>query len=183
MTDADAFAAFLRANDVAQVEMGIAEEVNRWLDSPFQWLMMLPSRSRGKAGEVLVSAWLRGLSYKVERSLGTQYDRLLEGHSIEIKFSTLWKSGEYVFQQIRPAQDYEQVFALGVSPSTAAAWLIPKDVAVAHASPQHGGSAGRDTLWLRIKAAAPPAWMNDYGGTLEGAEAVIRRLRHPPQSN
>jgi len=179
VTDAEAFEAFLLANDTAQVEMGVAEEVNRWLDSPFQWLMMLPSRSRGKAGEVLVSAWLRRLSYKVERSQGTQYDRLLEGHSIEIKFSTLWKSGEYVFQQIRPAQEYEQVFALGVSPNSASAWLIPKTVAVAHASPQHGGAAGADTLWLRIRAATPPAWMRDYGGTLESAEAVIHRLCRP----
>lgn len=177
MSEPDLLSSFLAANDAAQEELGVADEVNKWMDSPFQWVMMLPSRSRGKAGEVLVTTWLRGLSYRVEKAQGSQYDRLLEGHSIEIKFSTLWKSGEYVFQQIRPAQEYEHVFALGISPSSVSAWLIPKAVAVAHSVPQHGGAAGKDTLWLRIRASSPPAWMDDYGGTLPRIEAVIRTLR------
>lgn len=183
MNEPDAFSTFLRANDQAQEEMGVADEVNRWVDSPFQWLMMLPSRSRGKAGEVLVSAWLRDLSYRVERSQGSEYDRLLEGRKVEIKLSTLWKSGEYVFQQIRPAQDYEYVLALGVSPSSASAWLMPKNVAVAHSTPQHGGFAGKDTLWLRIRANSPPSWMSEFGGSLSHVEAVVRALRDGTPSN
>ena len=44
---------------------------------------------------------------------------------MEIKFSTLWKSGVYKFQQIRD-QEYDAMVLLGISPFSAACWIVPK---------------------------------------------------------
>jgi hypothetical protein len=40
---------------------------------------------------------------------------LINGHRVEIKFSTLWQEGIYNFQQIRD-QNYEYAVCLGISP-------------------------------------------------------------------
>jgi len=119
---------FLKANEDAQVEMGLRERVSPWAGSPFEWLMSLPSRSRGKAGEVLAAAWLARNGHRVASPTSADHDRRVNGAKIEIKMSTLWTGGNYVFQQLRD-QDYEYVFLLGISPTTASAWFVPKAVA------------------------------------------------------
>jgi hypothetical protein len=40
-----------RPNEDAQVEMGLPERVSPWVGSPFEWLMTLPSRSRGNGAD------------------------------------------------------------------------------------------------------------------------------------
>jgi hypothetical protein len=100
----------------------------------------------------------------------------VNGVNMEIKFSTLWRSGGYKFQQLRD-QDYASVFCLGVSPSRVHAWLIPKAVAWQNSIPQHGGSLGTDTKWLGFQADNPPEWMSQYGGTLAQALSVIKKAQ------
>jgi hypothetical protein len=63
---------------------------------------------------------------------------------------------------------------LGLSPFAASCWVVPKPVLLeqpfrAGLSHQHGGQAGTDTVWLRFKAGAPPAWLSAYGGALRTA--------------
>jgi hypothetical protein len=173
-TPDDTLESFLRANSDAQKEMGIVPGgANPWTGSAFEWIKLIPSsRRRGKAGEVLSAAWLRNLGYAVGPPSNAGHDAVVAGHKVEIKFSTLWEAGEYVFQQLRD-QDYEFAFLLGVSPLEAHAWLMPKAVAWNHAVPQHGGAAGSDTRWLRILAASPPSWMAPFGGSLADAEGAI----------
>lgn len=166
------YEALLEANGHAQVQMGKADEADPWAGSAFEWLMRLPSRSRGRAGELIVEAWLEGLGFEVRPPTNSGHDRTVNRHKVEIKFSTLWGSGEYVFQQLRD-QDYEYVVLLGVSPSTAHAWTVPKAEAFAKAVPQHGGAIGRDTKWLRIRADAPPVWMSPFGGDLEASVQAL----------
>lgn len=171
---------FLEANRLAQERMGLVGGENRWAGSAFEWLMSLPSRRRGKAGEEIAAAWLDLQGLEVRPPLNSGHDRLVEGRRVEIKFSTLWEQGDYVFQQLRN-QDYEFVLMIGVSPTTAHAWLIPKSTAFERAAPQHGGAAGTDTRWLRFAASAPPSWMGDFGGELSEAEEVVRQqLRQSP---
>ena len=81
---------------------------NIWDGSPFNWILSLPSGSKGKLGKLLVLQWcaLKGLA--VDRSLDSEFDMLINGHRIEVKFSTLWKNGYYKFQQIRD-QNYGMV--------------------------------------------------------------------------
>lgn len=166
------YEALLQANGDAQVRMGKADAEDPWAGSPFEWMMRLPSRSRGRAGELIVESWLEGLGFDVRLPVNTGHDRLVSLRKVEIKFSTLWASGDYVFQQLRD-QDYELILLLGVSPSIAHCWLAPKSVAYGHAVPQHGGAAGRDTRWLRLPASAPPSWMAEYGGDLENSVSVL----------
>lgn len=167
-----AYETLLEANGDAQVRMGRADAADPWAGSPFAWVMRLASRSRGRAGELIVESWLEGMGFEMALPVNSGHDRLVGGRKVEIKFSTLWGSGEYVFQQLRD-QDYQYVIMLGVSPTTASCWVVPKAEAFARAVPQHGGAAGRDTRWLRILASAPPEWMTQYGGDLEDAIPVI----------
>jgi hypothetical protein len=84
------FETFLAANETAQAEMGVRDAVARWANSPFEWVMYLPSRSRGTAGEKLVEAWLRRLGLAVGPPVNTGHDRFVNGAKIEInsRFAT-----------------------------------------------------------------------------------------------
>ena len=144
-------------------------------------MLLLPSRSRGKAGELLASAWLRRLGYDVRPPRSSGHDRIVEGAPAEVKFSTLWTSGEYVFQQLRD-QEYTHALLLGVSPRGASAWFTPKDVAFGHAVPQHGGSKGVDTRWIRFQASSPPSSLADYGGSVQNCADVLARTLRSSQA-
>jgi len=60
-----------------------------WNESPFEWVTILPSASKGKLGKRLVTQWcgLKGLS--IDASPDSEADMLINGHRVELKFSTL----------------------------------------------------------------------------------------------
>ena len=121
-----------------------------WEGSPFAWIMAMSSRRKGKISEQLVAGWCAAKGLNVVRSGDAEADRIIEGHRVEIKFSSLWESGIYKFQQIRD-QNYEYVICLGVCPFDAHCWVIPKDLLREHIighTPQHMGRRGTDTFWL-----------------------------------
>jgi hypothetical protein len=151
-----------------------------WIGSPFQWLLAIPSRSKGAYGEKFVSELFRVNGFTVLKPIsGTDHDRVIEGHRIEIKLSTVWsKAPIFKFQQIRD-QAYDYVLCIGIAPHSASCWVIPKwefnvdKEGVAH---QHGGVKGLDTMWLSFESARPPSWMYKYGGDLEDGIAFMRSL-------
>lgn len=150
------------------------EGLDIWLNSPFAWIRERQSRQRGTIVEKLVSAWCAAKGFDVTKSPDTEADRIIEGKRIEIKGSTLWKTGVYKFQQIRN-QNYEYVFALGISPFDAHAWIIPKELLMKQpdgVKPQHGGASGRDTWWLSCRPGEYE-WMKRYGGTLRDVRKII----------
>jgi len=139
---------------------------NTWVGSPFEWILSRPSRQKGKIGEQLIAGWCAARELNVVRSPDSDADRIIEGHRVEIKFSTRWENGLYTFQQIRD-QDYEYLICLGISPFDAHAWIFRKsDIPFQTLKHQHGGSRGRDTWWLQFKADTPPEWMKAQNGTL-----------------
>lgn len=148
-----------------------------WSGSPFKWIKAQPSRTVGAIGESLVAGWSAAKGFDVVRSPNSQADRVIQGHRIEIKFSTLWKNGGYKFQQIRN-QEYDFLFCLGVSPFDAHAWFIPKDVlltrVIGHMG-QHTGAAGADTAWLGFDVGHEYEWMKPYGGRLSDVRRLIER--------
>ena len=164
---------FIRVTNELSAEY--SEQLEGWKDSPFRWILALPSRTRGAVGEKIVAEWLKSNGCTISRSLHSGCDRIINGINMEIKFSTRWKSGGYTFQQLRD-QDYEYVFCLGLSPNDAHAWLIPKAIAWQHATPQHGGKEGKDTKWLSFPADSPPAWLAPYGGSLAAVLDLVPRL-------
>lgn len=149
-----------------------------WAGSPFAWIKTRPSRQVGKIGEQLVAGWAAAKGLDVVRTGDSEADRVINGVRVEIKFSTLWASGNYVFQQIRD-QRYDVALFLGLSPFTASAWVVPKSVLMERPfrpglTAQHGGRAGRDTAWLQFPASHPPSWLTQFGGTLSRAHDVLR---------
>jgi hypothetical protein len=164
---------FVQISD--QLSQAYANDLAGWTGSPFAWILSLPSRTRGAIGEQLVAEWLSISGFAVTRSGHSGCDRVVNGVNFEIKFSTLWKSGGYTFQQLRD-QDYAHALLLGVSPQAVNAWVVPKAEAWKHGIPQHGGAAGKDTRWITFPADGPPGWIAQYGGSLEQALAVLRRV-------
>ena len=83
-----------------------------------------------------------------------------------------------MFQQICGQSD-DVMVALGLFPFDARCLVVPKEVLMKRpegVSPQHGGSAGRDTLWLRFPANSPPSWLGEWGGKLTEAREMLVKL-------
>jgi hypothetical protein len=156
------------------------EETSAWIGSPFKWILTLPSGSKGKLGKRLVYQWcaIKGLS--INNSPDSEADMLINGHRVEVKFSTLWKTGIYKFQQIRD-QNYEYSVCLGISPFEAHCWVISKETlrkfVIGHMG-QHTGASGRETAWFTVDPHNPPVWIINCGGTLERAFIVLKNLSH-----
>jgi len=153
------------------------ESSDPWANSPFAWIKTRPSRQVGKIGEQLVAEWCSQKEFIVSRSGDSEADLVLNGHRIEIKFSTLWGSGVYTFQQLRD-QNYEYAFLLGISPFAAHNWFVSKGILRQHVighTPQHAGKAGSDTFWLTFPATTPPAWLMPFGGTMSQVYEVMQQ--------
>lgn len=139
-----------------------------WIGSPFEWIRNVPSRTKGAIGEALVAGWAAAKGFDVVRSRDSDADRIINGHRIEIKMSSLWTNGGFKFQQIRD-QNYDYCLCIGISPFDAQAWLLPKAVllerVIGHMG-QHTGAAGTDTAWLGFDSTSPYDWMAPYGGRL-----------------
>jgi len=151
------------------------ESVDPWVNSPFAWIKSRPSRQVGKIGEQLVAEWCKQKKFVVSKSGDSESDLVLNGHRIEIKFSTLWESGVYTFQQLRD-QNYEYAFLLGISPFAAHGWIVSKHILRQHVighTPQHAGKAGADTFWTTFPASNPPDWLSPLGGTMSQVYQVM----------
>lgn len=150
-----------------------------WAGSPFAWIRSRPSRQVGKIGEQLVAGWCAAKELDVIRTGDSEADRVIAGRRVEIKFSTLWESGVYKFQQIRD-QDYEYAICLGISPFDARCWVISKDVLRKHVighTPQHKGRSGTDTFWLSFEPSRPWEWLRPCGGRLAAAYDILKSWR------
>jgi len=168
----------LLASIAATLEGDYAREdsVDPWVDSPFAWIKRRPSRQVGKIGEQLVAGWCAAKGLDVVASGDSEADRVIAGNRVEIKFSTLWQSGVYKFQQLRD-QDYAFAICLGVSPFNAHCWVISKRALRLHVighTPQHTGKGGTDTFWLSFKPTEPPEWLRTCGGGLADAFEILK---------
>jgi len=153
-------------------------QADPWAGSPFAWIRTCPSRQVGKIGEQLVAGWCAAKGLDVTASHDSEADRIVGGHRVEIKFSTLWESGVYTFQQIRD-QNYDYAILLGLSPFDAHCWVVSKDQLRMHAighTPQHAGKAGTDTFWLSFPVTHPPVWLSPCGGTLAQAFDILKKI-------
>lgn len=154
----------------------VASEDDPWIGSPFEWILHVPSRTKGAIGELLVSEWAHAKGLHVTRSSSSDADRVINGHRVEIKMSTRWKNGGFKFQQIRD-QDYDFCLCLGISPFEVHAWLLPKDLlleyVIGHMG-QHTGASGSDTAWLGFPVDTPYDWMRPFGDRLGHVEDLLR---------
>lgn len=156
-----------------------------WVESPFAWIKDLPSRTRGKVGEQLIEYWCKEQNFEVRPSPDSDADRIINGLRVEIKSSTLWKSGIYKFQQLRD-QAYDVVVCLGLSPHNVHCWVLSKEVILEQwrsggIGSQHGGRQGIDTAWLEVNPNAPQAWLTPQRGRPADAIEVLRQFTEARQ--
>jgi hypothetical protein len=168
----------LLATAATFIRKDFEKETSMWAGSRFEWVLKLPSGSKGKLGKLLVKQWCAIKDLTIDRSPDSEADMLINGHRVEIKFSTLWESGIYKFQQIRD-QNYEYSVMLGISPFTAHCWVVKKSVlkqyVIGHTG-QHTGSKSKETAWLAVNPNDPPTWLSKYGGSLDEAYNILKAL-------
>ena len=126
-----------------------------WEGSPFQWILRVPSRTKGAVGEALVAGWCAAKGFDVIRARNSDADRIVHGHRVEIKMSTPWRMGGYKFQQIRD-QEYDYCFCLGISPINATrgccrsrfSWNMSSDTWVSILAPPEPMPRGLAFRWI-----------------------------------
>lgn len=173
--DSDTDFQLMSALSTSLAPMYAPREDDPWIGSPFEWILRVPSRSKGAIGERLVAGWAEEKGFSVMRSRNSDADRIINGHRVEIKLSTLWETGGFKFQQIRD-QDYDFCLCIGISPFEVHAWLLPKstlrDHVIGHMG-QHTGATGRDTSWLGFRKNEPFEWMLPYGDRLADVARLL----------
>lgn len=173
--DLDADVQLLAAISSSLAPKYAPREDDPWIGSPFEWILRVPSRSKGAIGELLVSRWAEERGFDVRKSPNSDADRVINGHRVEIKLSSLWETGGFRFQQIRD-QDYDYCFCIGISPFDVHAWLLPKSTLREHVigyMGQHTGATGKDTAWLGFPENDPYDWMMPFGNRLADIASLL----------
>ena len=156
----------------------IESNIDQWAGSQFEWIISLPSATKGRFGKRLVESWCASKGHTINPSGDSEADYIINGRRVVIKFSTLWKSEIYKFQQVRD-QNYEFLICLGVSPFQAHCWVISKRILIDHVighTPQHLGSQGTDTFWISVTPNDPDDWLLECGGSLRLANEILSSL-------
>jgi len=111
------------ASTASYLQKDLEEISNLWKNSPFEWVLQLPARKKGKLGGKLVASWCASQGLFPERGGDSSEALIFNGVRYAIKFSTLWTSGIYKFQQIK-STGYDYLICLGVSPFEAHCWVL-----------------------------------------------------------
>ena len=154
----------------------LVDENDPWENSPFEWILKLPPRKKGKLGGNLIASWLAGKGMQLEPTRDSSETMRINGLQFAIKFSTIWTNGIYKFQQIR-AQGYDYVICLGISPFDAHCWVFERKFAIEHAKPQHFQGTKVVDYWMEINPHEPKAEIRDCGGTLDQAYRILKKLK------
>jgi site-specific DNA-methyltransferase (adenine-specific) len=159
------------AATASYLQQELQENSDLWKDSPFEWVLQLPARKKGKLGRELLSSWLSNKGLSVESTKDSSEMLFIKGFRVAIKFSTMWTKGYYRFQQIR-SSGYDYIICLGISPLQAHCWVFSRNYAIEHATLQH-----KDEYWMPINPKTPPEWAEGHGGTLEDAYEILEKLK------
>ncbi len=165
------------ASTASYLQQGLQENSDLWKDSPFEWVLQLPPRKKGKLGRQLLSPWLASKGISVEPTKDSSETLLVKGYRFATKFSTMWAKGFYRFQQIRP-EGYDYLICLGISPLKAHCWIFPREYAISHATPQH-----KTEFWLPINPKNPPEWTKGYGYSLDDVYEIIKKIKPAPKQD
>ncbi|RLP68335.1 hypothetical protein D9V29_14000 [Mycetocola manganoxydans] len=141
-------------------------ESRDWRGSPFEWILSVPSATKGSIGRRLVAEWAANSGFDV-RSIRVDGQHYLDIDElrVQVKMSTLWSSGIYRFQQIRD-RDYDYCLCLGLSPVDAHMWLLPKealDIHVIGQLGQHTGIDSQETYWFDAGPGVVQSWLEPFG--------------------
>jgi 16S rRNA G966 N2-methylase RsmD len=155
------------------IQKELEEQSDLWKNSPFEWVLQLPPRKKGKLGRKLIQSWLATKGISAESTKDSSETLIIKECLVATKFSTMWTKGFYRFQQIR-SQDYDYVMCFGISPFEAHCWIFSREYAIKCATEQHKGA---NEYWVGIDPKNPPPWTIGYGGHLDEAYKIIKKLK------
>lgn len=170
----DEFIVFATTANYLKEDLEESSEI--WNKSPFEWVLKLPPRKKGKLGGKLVASWLTSKGLQVGTLRDSSETIVINGYKIAIKFSTLWANGFYKFQQIR-STGYDYVLCLGLSPFAVHCWFFDRAYALSHATKQHKGGK-KSEYWVTINPVQLPEWVEEHGGNLNQAFNILRKKTH-----
>ena len=154
---------------------GDLDEINDlWKDSPFEWVLQLPSRKKGKFARELLMSWFAEKGISFEKVRDSSETLSYGGKVFAIKFSTLWNSGNYTFQQIRP-KGYDYLICFGISPFFANCWILERKNTLQNSSEQHRGEKGAE-YWFAIDPRDPLEWVKGSGGSMNNALKSLKSI-------
>ena len=150
-----------------------------WDDSPYKWVLGKASATKGAIARELVKYWA-SMSGKVLENHGVDSQPFLisKGVVYQVKFSTMWNTGKYKFQQFRKGP-YDHVILLGLEPHDMHIWVVPKHVVETHivgSNGQHTGAGAAETDWIEVDPKAVPAWLEEWGGTLQASRRIFSQI-------
>ncbi len=154
----------------------LEKETDAWENSPFEWILKLPPRKKGKLGSDLIASWLASKGMRMEAAKNSSETLIINELKFSTKFSTLWTNGIYRFQQIR-AKDYDYLICFGISPFEAHCWVFDRNYAVENATPQHHQGKKVADYWIEINPNQPASWTIGYGRTLDEAFKILKGLK------
>jgi len=171
LTLSEEFMVFVTTSSYLKGELEDTSDL--WKNSPFEWVIKLPPRKKGKLGGKLVASWLASKDLQIDTTKDSSETILVNGYKIAIKFSTLWTNGFYKFQQIRNT-GYDIVLCVGLSPFDVHCWIFDRKYALEHATKQHKGGA-KSEYWMTIDPKRPPEWTKEHGGILSQAYKLLSK--------
>lgn len=152
------------------IQKDLEEQNDMWKNSPFEWILQLPARKKGKLARQLVASWLATKGISCELSGDSSETLIIGDYRFAIKFSTIWATGFYKFQQIR-TEGYDYVICLGISPFDAHCWIFDRIYSIRNAKKQHGTE-----YWITIDPKQPQDWAKGFGGPLDQAYRRLKKL-------
>lgn len=161
---------------------GLETEYERdagWEHSPYKWILGQPSGTKGAIARRLVALWAAGSSKMLTQSTIDGQILLHDSASkYQIKFSTMWGTGSYRFQQFRKGT-YDHMILFGLAPRDMNIWIVPREAIATHivgSNGQHTGSGAAETDWFEVDPSDVPEWLQDWGGTLTNARRVLDNI-------
>ena len=145
-----------------------------WQGSPFAWIVSLPPGSKGAIGRDIISGLMQanGLTPGLRG-----FSLVVNGQDVVVKTAMLWDQGVLKFQNIADTQ-FDHVICLGLFPTSAMGWIIPKSEIWSNGSirtdragvtSQHEGA----DAWISFEPASIPDWLMPYGGSIEQLMQVM----------
>jgi hypothetical protein len=128
-----------------------------WINSPYRWIKDIASPvNRGIACSNIVEKIIEQTS--------------CTSQVLSIKTSTLWDTGRFKFQQVRPSQSFDTLVLFGIAPNALFFWGLTKETMIeqikaGNIKPQHSQKKQRldefaDTYWIDIHPQKVPAYIN-----------------------
>ena len=134
---------------------------NKFAATPIpDWNSLAGTVKSSVAVEALIT-WLTNNGITVGPKQTDDYDKTISGVSAELKMSTLNKDGGYIWNQIRPTQDYGVVIFTAIRPTDVRLYWCTKAEAESVGTPQHAKN-GDVTLMITHQEGEFPSVFKEF---------------------